>query len=168
MKPLLCAAALVVFLAPARAAYLDSNRAVSAESQTNGRGSYPLFAWAGTGDRMTTVGRWIWDCGHGNPDPEGACSSTASQACALDSDCASPACVGCIAGETCVGTVFNYHSELHPPQAVAVSRPGAGHAFSRRRKGGRLATRTDVWITAGGGGAGDRCVVTHHANPLDP
>jgi len=266
MKPLLCAAALVVFLAPARAAYLDSNRAVSAESQTNGGGcypiakhpqltdqlvlinpewaaidvgthtppdadpitlhgtvtlakineggdfsgnhltddqntfldvdpadmgfvatgnvgpqgeedgqlefeleigSYPLFAWAGTGDRMTTVGRWIWDCGHGNPDPEGACSSTASQACALDSDCAPPACVGCIAGETCVGTVFNYHSELHPPQAVAVSRPGAGHAFSRRRKGGRLATRTDVWITAGGGGAGDRCVVTHHANPLD-
>src|SRR5207248_5025580 len=96
------------------------------------------------------------------------CSSDlTAQACVLDSDCTAPACVACIAGETCTGTVFNYHSELHPPQAVAVSRLGAGHAFSRRRKGGRLATRTDVWITPGGGGAGDRCVVTHHANPLD-
>ncbi len=27
-------------------------------------GKYPLFAWAGPGDRITTVGRWIWDCGH--------------------------------------------------------------------------------------------------------
>ena len=130
-------------------------------------GSYPLFAWAGTGDRMTTVGRWIWDCGHGDPDPEGTCSSTMSQACILDSDCAAPACPGCIAGETCVGTVFNYHSELHPPQAVAVSRLGAGHTFSRRRRGGRLATRTDVWITPDGGGAGDRCVVMHHDNPFE-
>src|SRR3989442_15623296 len=42
MKPLLCAAALVVFLAPARAAYLDSNQAVSAETQTNGGGCYPI------------------------------------------------------------------------------------------------------------------------------
>src|SRR5437762_14161449 len=42
MKPLLCAAALVVFLAPARAAYLDSNRPVSAESQTNRGGCYPI------------------------------------------------------------------------------------------------------------------------------
>ena len=130
-------------------------------------GSYPLFAWAGTGDRMTTVGRWIWDCGHGDPDPEGTCSSTMSQACILDSDCAAPACPTCIAGETCVGTVFNYHSELHPPQAVAVSRFRAGHAFSRRRRGGRLATRTDVWITPDGGGAGDRCVVRHHDNPFE-
>src|SRR5437016_731345 len=27
-------------------------------------GKYPLFAWAGAGDRITTVGRRIWDCGH--------------------------------------------------------------------------------------------------------
>ena len=266
MKPLLCAVALAVFLAPARAAYIDSNEAVSAEAQMDGGGcypiakhprvtdqltlinpewaaidvgphappdadpitlhgtvslakineggdfsgnhltddqntfldvdpadmafvatgnvgpkgeeagqlefeleigSYPLFAWAGTGDRMTTVGRWIWDCGHGDPAPEGACSVTTAQACVLDSDCAAPACVACIAGENCIGTVFNYHSELHPPQAVAVSRLGAGHAFSRRRKGGRLATRTDVWLTPNGGGAGDRCVVTHRAHPFD-
>jgi hypothetical protein len=32
-------------------------------------GKYPLFAWAGHGDRITTVGRWIWDCGHPDPDP---------------------------------------------------------------------------------------------------
>jgi hypothetical protein len=90
-----------------------------------------------------------------------------SQACILDSDCAPANCPTCLAGETCVGTVFNYHSELHPPQAVAVSRLGAGHGFSRRRRGGRVATRTDVWITPNGGGAGDRCVVTHHDEPLD-
>lgn len=130
-------------------------------------GKYPLFAWAGTGDRMTAVGRWIWDCGHADPDPEGTCAVTMSQPCILDSDCAAPACAGCVPGETCVGVTFNYHSELHPPQAIAVSRVGAGHAFSRRRHGGRLGTRTDVWITPDGGGAGDRCVVTHRANPLD-
>src|SRR3989442_576770 len=222
MKALLCAVALAVFLAPARAAYLDSNQAVSAATQMNGGGcyptakhpqltdqlvlinpewaaievgahtppdadpitlhgtvtlakinegcyfsgnhltddqntfldvdpadmgfvatgnvgpqgeedgqlefeleigSYPLFAWAGTGDRMTTVGRWIWDCGHGNPDPEGTCSSTTSQVCALDSDCAPRACAGCISGDTLVGTVFNYPSQLPPPQAVPLRRP---------------------------------------------
>src|SRR5207245_855622 len=93
---------------------------------------YPFFAWAGEGDRLTTLGRWIWDCGHPDPDPLGSCSISA-QDCIVDSDC--------LPGEMCVGTVFNYHSEIHPPQAVAVSRIG--------------------------GGAGDRCVVTHHDNPFD-
>jgi len=48
MKALLCAVALAVFLAPARAAYLDSNRAVSAESQMNGGGCCRVPA-----DRLT-------------------------------------------------------------------------------------------------------------------
>ena len=127
---------------------------------------YPLFAWAGHGDRITTVGRWIWDCGHPDPDPLGTCSTTMSQQCIVDSDCVPPGCPTCLPGETCVGTVFNYHSEIHPPQAVAVTRLGGGHAFGRRRRGGRRATRTDVWISPDGGGAGDRCVVTHQPSSL--
>jgi len=128
-------------------------------------GKYPLFAWAGPGDRITTVGRWIWDCGHPDPDPLGTCSTTMSQQCVLDSDCAAPGCPTCLPGETCVGTVWNYHSEIHPPQAVAVTRLGGGYSPGRRRVG-RRATRTDVWITPDGGGAGDRCVVTHQADSL--
>jgi len=124
-------------------------------------GKYPLFAWAGHGDRITTVGRWIWDCGHPDPDPLGTCSSTMSQQCIVDSDCRQPGCPTCLPAETCVGTVFNYHSEIHPPQAVAVTRLGGGYSFSSRRRAGRRATRTDLWITPDGGGAGDRCVVTH-------
>src|SRR2546425_7242313 len=91
-------------------------------------GTDPLFAGAGPGDRITTVGRWIWDCGHPDPDPLGTCSTTMSQQCVVDSDCAAPGCPTCLPGETCVGTVFNYHSEIHPPQAVAVTRLGGGHS----------------------------------------
>src|SRR5438093_8119173 len=129
-------------------------------------GKYPLFAWAGPGDRITTVGRWIWDCGHPDPDPLGTCSFTMSQQCIVDSDCAQPGCPTCLPGETCAGTVFNYHSEIHPPQAVAVTRLGGGYSFNRRRRAGRRATRTDIWITPDGGGAGDRCVVTHQPNSI--
>lgn len=129
-------------------------------------GLYPLFAWPGTGDRFTGVGRWIWDCGHPDPDPAGTCSTTTSQACSIDSDCAAPVCPSCVGGESCVGVSFNFHSELHPPQAVAISRVGQGYFLSGRNGGPRLATRTDVWISPDGGGAGDRCVLTHQANPL--
>jgi hypothetical protein len=129
-------------------------------------GLYPLFAWPGTGDRFTGVGRWIWDCGHPDPDPVGTCSTTTSQACSIDADCAAPACPSCLGGETCVGVNLNYHSELHPPQAVAISRLGQGYFLPGKRGGPRLATRTDVWISPDGGGAADRCVVTHQANPL--
>src|SRR5438552_2308754 len=147
MKPLLCALALAALVAPARAAYLDSNQAVSAETQVNGGGCYPIAKLPQLTDQLVLI------------NPEWAAIDVGPHT--------PPACAGCMAGETCMGTVFNYHSELHPPQAVAVSRLGAGHAFSRRRKGGRLATRTDVWITPDGGGAGDRCVVTHRPNPFD-
>ena len=66
-------------------------------------GSYPLFAWAGSGDRLTGVGRWIWDCGHPDADPTGTSSKTTSQACIIDSDCRPPVCPGCVGGETCTG-----------------------------------------------------------------
>src|SRR2546427_3723735 len=124
-------------------------------------GKYPLFAWAGHGDRITTVGRWIWDCGHPDPDPLGTCSFTMSQQCILDSDCALPGCPTCLPAETCVGTVFNYHSEIHPQHAAAVTRLVGGYSFSSRRPAGRPATRTGPRDRARGGGAGDRCVVTH-------
>lgn len=126
-------------------------------------GKYPLFAWAGTGDRLTAVGRWIWDCGHPLQNPAGSCAVTMTQACILDSDCASPTCPTCITGETCMGVNFNYHSEIHPPQMLAVSRTH-GYAFSRAVRGGKRATRTDVWISPDGGGAGDACFLTHLAS----
>src|SRR5207249_3268385 len=73
MKPLLCAAALAVFLAPARAAYLDSNRAVSAESQTNGRGCYPIAKHPQLTDQLVLINR-AWaaiDAGtHTPPDAD--------------------------------------------------------------------------------------------------
>jgi len=124
-------------------------------------GKYPLFAWGGVGDRFTGVGRWIWDCGHPLQDPAGTCSSTMTQSCAVNTDCAPPVCPTCIAGETCVGVDFNYHSELHPPHAIAVSRVGKGYGYSKKVKGGPPATRTDVWISADSGGAGDACLLTH-------
>jgi hypothetical protein len=129
-------------------------------------GVYPLFAWAGEGDRFTGVGRWIWDCGHPLQDPAGTCSVTMTHNCVLNTDCAPPACPTCMSGETCVGVNFNYHSELHPPHAIAVSRVGQGFAYTKRVRGGRPATRTDVWISTNSGGAGDACILTHQAVPL--
>src|SRR5438046_7705241 len=55
MKALLCAAALVVFLAPARAAYLDSNQAVSAEAQMNGGGCYPIAKHPQLTDQLVLI-----------------------------------------------------------------------------------------------------------------
>jgi hypothetical protein len=131
-------------------------------------GKYPLFAWGGTGDRFTGYGRWIWDCGHPDPDPPGACSITTSQPCFIDADCTAPVCSGCLAGETCTNVTFTYHSELHVPQALALSRVGGGYAFSKPVRAGRHpATRTDVWISADLGGAGDLCPITHHAQAVD-
>jgi hypothetical protein len=129
--------------------------------------SYPLFAWAGTGDRYTGVGRWIWDCGHPDPDPVGNCSTSVLQQCAIDSDCveASTICPACVAGETCVNVTFNDHSELHPPQAVAITRTH-GYRSSKKVHFGKRATRTDVWINPDGGGAGDLCPLTHNASPI--
>jgi hypothetical protein len=128
-------------------------------------GSYPTFAWAGRGDRFTGAGRWIWDCGHPLPNPIGICSKTVSQACVIDSDCGPPVCLSCVGGETCTDVTFNFHSEVHPLQAVAVSRIH-GYDDSKESRAGGLATRTDVWINPDGGGAGDRCLLTHRLSPF--
>ncbi len=125
-------------------------------------GSYPAFAWAGPGDRIAALGRWTFDCGHEDPVP-GVCSGSTTP-CILDTDCAA-------AGGTCVGTVFNYHSELHPPQAVAVIRSGRGAPMPQPGHGSELkpipVTRADVFVSSDGGGAGDRCVLTPVADLLN-
>jgi len=117
------------------------------------------FAWPGLGDRIVALGRWIFDCGHPDSTP-GNCSVTMSQPCILDADCPS--------SETCVGEHFPYESELHPPQALAVIRAGRGGLISRQATARPApATRADIFISADGGGAGDRCILTHLANPID-
>ena len=113
-------------------------------------GKYPLFAWAGEGDRFTGLGRWIFDCGHPDPAPTGKCSSSSSTACSVDADCPS--------GGTCTSPApnFQFRAELHPPQAIAVMR--------NKSIGKTPATRADVYVSADGGGASDRCEVTHLAS----
>src|SRR5881296_3104521 len=92
-------------------------------------GAYPAWAWAGTGDRIVGMGRWIFDCGHTDPTP-GNCSVTTASQCVLDGDCQPPTCPSCGSGETCVGAHFGYSSELHPPQATAAIRTGRGAVVS--------------------------------------
>jgi len=121
------------------------------------------LAWASPGDRVVALGRWIFDCGH--PDPVlGSCSSS-GQPCILSTDCD--------AGATCNGTHFNYRTEMHPPQAVAVLRPPHGAVIASGSSGDeneredrddgepQLATRADVFVSAFGGAVGDHCILTH-------
>ncbi len=172
---------------------------------------YPLFAWAGEGDRITSLGRWIFDCGHPDPDP-GQCSNNAARACISNADCAAGGtCVGgvgacttdgllrCITDPECVGTCpactgmgcskhctnkatfvcstdldcdfgacdnptpnFHFRAEMHPPQAVVVLRNKSLPAPHAGRTAPAIpATRADVYISEDGGGAGDRCTVSH-------
>jgi hypothetical protein len=113
-------------------------------------GSYPAWAWAGEGDRVVAQGRWIFDCGHPSPIPGVKQGTTIP--CLSDADAP--------AGVPCIGAVFNYRSEMHPPQAVAVIRSG-GAAMPGDAGRAVPVTRADVYLSADGGGAGDACVVTH-------
>ena len=122
-------------------------------------GAYPAWAWAGTGDRVVAMGRWIFDCGHPGPTP-GNCSATTSQQCVIDSDCPN--------GETCTNAHFAYSAEMHPPQATAAIRQGRGGILLKRAGAPAVpATRADVFVSPDGGGAGDRCILTHRANATD-
>jgi hypothetical protein len=123
-------------------------------------GALPPFAWPEEGDRIVALGRWMFDCGEPGPIP-GHCSMTTTQACILATDCTVPACPSCGA-ETCQDVHFNYTTELHPPQAMAVIRQGRGAPISRVPYAAPvLVTRADVYANADGGGAGDRCILTH-------
>jgi hypothetical protein len=132
-------------------------------------GAYPDWAWPGPSDRIYGLGRHIFDCGHPGFKP-GKCSITTARDCVLDSDCRTPVCTTCDAGdaETCEGEHFGYSSELHPPYAAAAIRQGRGSVLSKRKNAKAVpATVADVWVSANGGGAGDRCVLTHQASDLD-
>lgn len=128
-------------------------------------GVYPAWAWPGPGDRMVALGRWIFDCGHPDPQP-GNCSFTTARQCVIDGDCQPPICAGCLVTETCLGEHFGYSAELHQPHATAVIRSGRGGVLSRKPgvlPGRRpvVVTKADVYVSREGGGAGDRCVITH-------
>ncbi len=117
-------------------------------------GSYPAWAWAAPGDRLVAAGRWIFDCGH--PDPEPGRCAIGGAACVLDSDCGPQ-------GGTCGGTRWNYRSELHPPYAAAAIRSGRAAVLAPAdgARGPAVPVgRADVWVSPDGGGAGDACVVT--------
>lgn len=124
----------------------------------------PPFAWPGEGDKTVALGRWIFDCGHPDAIP-GACSTTTSQPCVANADCTAPGCPSCVTGETCNGTTYRYSSEVHPPHAIASIREGRGYKFRPNGSKPPIAvTRVDVYVNAFAGGAGDRCVLTHHAD----
>jgi hypothetical protein len=127
-------------------------------------GAYPDWAWPGVDDRIYGLGRHIFDCGHPGVKP-GQCSATVAKACVLDTDCRPPVCASCGATETCEGEHFGYSSELHPPHATAVIRQGRGAALAKKANAPVVpATIADVWVSADGGGAGDRCVLGHQAS----
>jgi len=125
-------------------------------------GVYPAWAWAGPGDRVVALGRWIFDCGHTGAMP-GNCSVSTARQCVLDSDCRPPICTtGCDNSEVCIGTHYAYSAEIHPPQATAAIRQGRGAIVSSRPGATAVpATRTDVYLSDQAGGAGDRCILSH-------
>jgi hypothetical protein len=130
-------------------------------------GKYPDWAWPGFEDRIYGLGRHIFDCGHPGAAP-GHCSVTTARPCVLDGDCRPPVCnSGCQPTETCEGEHFGYSSEIHPPHATAVIRQGRGAFLSKKATAKPVpATIADVWVSPDGGGAGDRCVLTHQASEV--
>ena len=143
------------FLATGNALLGDNPVEVNALEMEWETGFYPAWAWAGEGDRVVALGRWIFDCGHPDPTRLGTCTDTGAP-CLSAADCGLPITDPTI----CRGAVVNYRSELHPPQAVAVVRAGRG-AVLHEGDAAVPATRADVYISGEGGGAGDLCVVTH-------
>ncbi len=127
-------------------------------------GAYPDWAWPGIEDRIYALGRHIFDCGHPGAKP-GKCSASTTRDCVLDSDCRPSVCASCQPTETCEGEHFGYSSEIHPPHASAVIRQERGAVLSKKPTAKPLpATIADVWVSGDGGGAGDRCVLTHQAS----
>jgi len=122
-------------------------------------GAYPAWAWAGTGDRVVGLGRWIFDCGHPGTTP-GTCSGSSATGCFIDGDCAS--------GQTCAGEHFFYSAELHPPYATAAIRNGRGAIVDSRPIATAVpAVKADIYVSPDAGGAGDRCILTHRAAATD-
>jgi hypothetical protein len=128
-------------------------------------GAVPDWAWAGEGDRVVALGRYIFDCGHPDPVP-GHCNATTGQACVITDDCPL-LCSTCSKHEACVGQHFGYESELHPPHAMAAIRDGRGGIPSDTVGAAAVpVVQADVYVSADGGGAGDRCILTHLSSSL--
>src|SRR5262249_39058275 len=123
----------------------------------------PTWAWAGEGDRVVALGRWIFDCGHPAAKPR-TCTDSKNVECTADGDCMPPLCATCGANERCDRTHYGYSSELHPPYATAVIREGRGQLL---KSAVAPATKVDVFVSPSGGGAGDKCVVTHQMDDSD-
>jgi hypothetical protein len=122
-------------------------------------GAYPAWAWAGTGDRVVGLGRWIFDCGHPGTTA-GTCTGSSATGCFIDGDCSG--------GSTCAGEHFFYSAELHPPYATAAIRSGRGAIVTSRANATPVpAVKADVYVSPDAGGAGDRCILTHHASAGD-
>jgi hypothetical protein len=130
-------------------------------------GAWPAWAWPGVGDRVVALGRLIFDCGHPGGSA-GLCSTSTLRQCVLDSDCRPPVCATCGSTETCIGTHYAYGSELHPPEATAVIRSGRGGLVSKHKNATPVpVTQVDIYVSSDGGGAGDRCILTHSASATD-
>src|SRR5262249_40514911 len=110
------------------------------------------------------LGRWIFDCGHPG-GTAGHCSATSGVQCVIDADCRPPTCAQCAPAETCAGAHFGYTSELHPPQAAVAIRSGRGALLAGPNP--VPVTKADIFVSPFGGGAGDRCILTHQTPPLD-
>src|SRR5262249_19425402 len=74
----------------------------------------------------------------------------------------------CSSGATCAGEDFGYSAELHPPYATAAIRSGRGAIVTSRPNATAVpAVKADVYVSPDAGGAGDRCILTHHASAGD-
>jgi hypothetical protein len=101
-------------------------------------GSVPSFAWPTEGDRVKLWGHWIWDCGHwgqgvvtDQQNPQGSLQGTG--------DYFLP---GQIEGTTPPG-LRGEQTELHPMQAVVVTRAASNQAIAPERE-------TDVFASSDG------------------
>jgi len=87
----------------------------------------PQRFWASAGDRVWLKGRYIWDCGHPDPDPT----------------------------QTTIANGSGYHTETHPPRAIALTRLEPYKFLDRstgvRDSGYSLTTKTYVYINGNSG-----------------
>jgi hypothetical protein len=92
-------------------------------------GSVPSFAWPTEGDRIHMWGQWVWDCGHWGQgataapsDPQGSLIGTGDYL--LPGQIEGPPAAG-LRGE---------QTELHPIQALAVTRAASYRATAPQRE----------------------------------
>src|SRR5438045_3648800 len=156
---------------PARATNIDSNLAASPATQANGGGCYPVSIAPGLLDMLVLINpEWsaVDPAPFLPPDSEPV-TIHGSVALAKVNE------AGDFPGDHVTddqNTLVNVESPDGfvatgnvGPAAVEAGRTG-GYAYRKKVRGGRLSTRTDVWISPDGGGAGDRCFLTHAASPL--